>query len=60
VLLLSPFSEKQTRMTAELAAERNRIVTGIADQILIAYAHPGSKTEALCREVLASAQLTTT
>jgi predicted Rossmann fold nucleotide-binding protein DprA/Smf involved in DNA uptake len=54
MLLLSPFSEKQKRATVELAAERNRFVVSIADEILIVYAHPGSKTEALCREVLAS------
>jgi predicted Rossmann fold nucleotide-binding protein DprA/Smf involved in DNA uptake len=54
MLLLSPFNEKQKRATTELAAERNRFVASIADEILIAYAHPGSKTEALCGEVLAS------
>jgi predicted Rossmann fold nucleotide-binding protein DprA/Smf involved in DNA uptake len=54
MLLLSPFDEKQNRATARLAAERNRFVTRVADEVLIAYAHPGSKTEALCREVLAS------
>jgi predicted Rossmann fold nucleotide-binding protein DprA/Smf involved in DNA uptake len=53
MLLLSPFSEKQKRATTELATERNRFVASIADEVLIAYAHPGSKTEALCREVLA-------
>ena len=55
MLLLSPFNQKQKRATAELAVERNRFVASIADEILIAYAHPGSKTEALCREFLASA-----
>lgn len=54
MLLLSPFDEKQKRATAKLAVERNRFVTSIANEILIAYAHPGSRTEALCREVLAS------
>ena len=54
MLLLSPFDQKQKRATAELAVQRNRFVASIADEILIAYAHPGNKTEALCREVLAS------
>jgi predicted Rossmann fold nucleotide-binding protein DprA/Smf involved in DNA uptake len=54
MLLLSPFDDKQKRATAELAAERNRFVAGIADEVLIAYAHPGSKTETLFREVLAT------
>lgn len=53
MLLLSPFTQKQKRATAELALERNRFVASIADETLIAYAYPGSKTEALCREVLA-------
>ena len=42
------------RVTAELAAERNRFVAAIADEILIPYAAPGSKTEALAIELLAS------
>jgi len=54
MLLLSPFDEKQKRATSELAVERNRFVASIADAVLIVYAHPGSKTEALCCETLAS------
>jgi predicted Rossmann fold nucleotide-binding protein DprA/Smf involved in DNA uptake len=54
MLLLSPFDEKQKRATAELAAERNRFVASIADDVLIAYAHPGGKTQALCSELLGS------
>jgi predicted Rossmann fold nucleotide-binding protein DprA/Smf involved in DNA uptake len=54
MLMLSPFDEKQKRATAGLAAARNQFVASIADEVLIAYAHPGSKTEALCRKVLAS------
>ncbi len=54
LLLLSPFDEKDKRVTADLAARRNRFVADIADEVLIPYAHPGSKTEALCREVLAT------
>lgn len=54
MLLMSPFDEKQKRATAGLAAARNRFVASIADEVLIAHAHRGSKTEALCQEVLAS------
>ena len=54
LLLLSPFTEKDRRVTAELAAERNRFVAAISDDILIPYAAPGSKTEALALNLLAS------
>lgn len=53
-LLLSPFGEQHKSVTTELAAERNRLVVSIADEVLIPYAHPGSKTEMLCRKVLAT------
>ncbi len=54
VLLISPFGEAQKRVTAELASERNRFVAEISDDVLIPYAHPGSKTEALSKELLSS------
>lgn len=54
LLLLSPFGEKNKRVTAELAAERNRFVAAISDEVLIPYAAPGSKTEALALQVIAS------
>jgi predicted Rossmann fold nucleotide-binding protein DprA/Smf involved in DNA uptake len=53
-LLLSPFSEKNRRVTAELAAERNRFVAAISDEVLTPYAAPGSKTEALALDLLKS------
>jgi len=52
-LLLSPFGEKNKRVTAELAAERNRFVAAISDEVLIPYAAPGSKTEALALQAIA-------
>ena len=52
LLLLSPFDDKVRRMTRETATYRNRFVAALADQVLIAHARPGSKTEALAREVL--------
>lgn len=54
LLLLSPFSDKYKRVTAELAAARNRFVAAISDEVLIPYAAPGSKTEALALDLLNS------
>jgi predicted Rossmann fold nucleotide-binding protein DprA/Smf involved in DNA uptake len=54
LLLLSPFGDKEKRVTAELAAERNRFVAAISDEVLIPYAAPGSKTEALALDLLKS------
>ncbi|MGH9326721.1 MAG: DNA-processing protein DprA [Terriglobia bacterium] len=54
LLLLSPFREKDKRATAALAAERNRFVAAISDEMLIPYAAPGSKTEALALDLLKS------
>jgi len=52
LLLISPFSEKVRRMTADTALPRNRFVAALADTVLIAHAQPGSKTELLAREVV--------
>src|ERR1035437_4239418 len=54
MLLLSPFREKDKRVTTELATERNRFVAAISDEVLIPYAAPGSKTEALALSLLAA------
>lgn len=53
LLLASPFAERHRRNTAELAGLRNRFVAEIAREIFVSHAPPGSKTEALCRELLA-------
>lgn len=53
LLLLSPFTEKENRVSAERAMERNRFVAAIADRIFIPYAEAAGKTEQFCREVLA-------
>lgn len=50
LLVLSPFTEKEKRISAERALERNRFVAAIADKILVPYAEPNSKTESLVRE----------
>ena len=53
LLLASPFAERHRRSTTELAGLRNRCVVKIAAEIFVAHAPPGSKTEELCRELLA-------
>ena len=54
LLLLSPFPEKDKRVSAQLAAERNRFVATISDEVLIPYAAAGSRTEALALDLLKS------
>jgi predicted Rossmann fold nucleotide-binding protein DprA/Smf involved in DNA uptake len=54
LLLISPFTDRQKRVTSQLAKERNNFVARLADEILIAYAHPGGKTEKLADELLKS------
>jgi predicted Rossmann fold nucleotide-binding protein DprA/Smf involved in DNA uptake len=54
LLLLSPFTQKDKRVTAELAAERNRFAATISDEALVPYAAAGSKTEALALDLLKS------
>lgn len=53
LLFLSPFTEKQRRITEETSMARNRFVAALADVIFVAHAEPNSKTEQFCREVLA-------
>lgn len=52
LLLLSPFSEKQRRITSDTSVVRNRFVAVLADAIFVAYAEPGGKTEQLCRDAI--------
>jgi predicted Rossmann fold nucleotide-binding protein DprA/Smf involved in DNA uptake len=54
LLLISPFTDKQKRVTTQLAEERNRFVAALANEVLIAYAHRGGKTEKLAAELLKS------
>ena len=53
LLLLSPFGEKLRRVTADLARRRNEFVATLADEVFVAHAAPGSKTEHFCSNVLA-------
>jgi predicted Rossmann fold nucleotide-binding protein DprA/Smf involved in DNA uptake len=53
MLLLSPFNEHVQRATVQTAQRRNRLVAALAKWVFVAYAAPGGKTEAFCKEVLA-------
>ena len=53
LLVLSPFGSRQRRPTTELAENRNRLVSTLATNILVAYAGPGSKTAQFCGELVA-------
>ena len=52
LLVLSPFEAKYRRATAALAEKRNLLVAGLADEILVAHAATGGKTEQICLENL--------
>ena len=51
LLLLSPFDANTKRVTQETAARRNDLVASLAERVFVAYAAPGSKTEAFCRDL---------
>ena len=53
MLLISPFDDARRRVTAKLAAERNRFVVDQASALLIVHAAPGGQTEALARRAIA-------
>lgn len=52
LLILSPFTEEENRISSQRALERNRFVAALADSILLPYAEPNSKTEKICKELL--------
>ena len=54
LLVLSPFTSTVRRLTAQLAAQRNDLVSELAHQVFIAHAAPGSKTEAFARKLAAT------
>ncbi|MCY4528356.1 MAG: DNA-processing protein DprA [Chloroflexi bacterium] len=53
LLVMSPFPATARRPTAELAAQRNKLVADLAQQVFIAHAAPGSKTEAFAQGLAA-------
>jgi predicted Rossmann fold nucleotide-binding protein DprA/Smf involved in DNA uptake len=50
--VVSPFADRHRRMTAQLAAERNRFVAAVAAGLLIAHASPGGVLETLHSEII--------
>lgn len=52
LLFISPFAEKEKRISSEKALFRNYFAAAIADSIFISYAAPTSKTEQFCKELL--------
>jgi hypothetical protein len=52
LLILSPFADKVRRQTADTSAKRNRVVADLAAAAVVVHAAPGSRTEALCLELL--------
>lgn len=53
LLVVSPFTAKQNRISAEYSAFRNHIAAALAARVFVAYAAPEGKTEQLCRELVA-------
>ncbi len=53
LLLLAPSDEGRRRATTARAMARNLLVAALAAEVLIPYAAPGGKTEALTRTVVA-------
>ncbi len=52
LLILSPFPQKERRMTAGLARARNLFVAALADEIFVSHASRGGKIEQFCREIV--------
>ena len=50
LLILSIFSQTESRITADLAARRNELVAALADQVFVAYGTPGGRLETSLRE----------
>lgn len=53
LLILSPFEKMHRRITAATAEKRNRVVAALASEVFIAHAHPESRTERFCFDLLA-------
>lgn len=52
LLILTPFPESVTRITAETAARRNELMAELADETIIAYAAKGGNLERLVESLL--------
>lgn len=54
LLILSPFKNSVSRQTTKTAVRRNRLVADMATACVVVHAAPGSKIEALCRDLVLS------
>ncbi len=54
LVMVSPFPDTVRRITVETATIRNRLLTELADTVVVAHAATGSKMEALCQDILAA------
>ena len=52
LLFMSPFEEGQRRISAKTSQFRNLFVAALSEQVFVAHAEPGGKTENLCRDIL--------
>jgi hypothetical protein len=52
MIIVSPFDDRHTRITANLAEKRNRFIANLADDILIAHASAGGKLERFAKELI--------
>lgn len=52
LLFMSPFEENQRRISAKTSEFRNLFVAALSEQVFVAHAEPGGKTENLCRDIL--------
>lgn len=53
LLILSPFGGQHRRVTTAVAEQRNRFVATLAEDLFVAHAPAGSRTERLCVELIA-------
>lgn len=60
LLVLSPFEAKHRRPTVSLTEQRNRFVAALAEDLFIAYAGSGSRTERFCSEMMSLGKRTYT
>jgi predicted Rossmann fold nucleotide-binding protein DprA/Smf involved in DNA uptake len=54
LLLVSPFPDNIRKVTTKTAVIRNHLVAEMANAVIVAHAAPHSKTESLCRALLAT------
>jgi len=52
LLFMSPFQENQRRISVKTSQFRNLFVAALSEQVFVAHAEPGGKTEKLCRDIL--------